>query len=560
MSGFCIPKYALDELRAKLKSGEITPARLAKLTSQERRSALGFLGEESARKANALFEGKLLLKNQQKGMINWAEKILGDKPTLKKDTISKVERMSEILEPAEVEAFLNDLVAQKLGFQVSPKEAATLMELQRDVVAKEAKLTPQTKDYSPEAVEYGTSVAIFKQFVEDAKLADQTPLMKRLVNDKAGLAKEVAGASKSATASLDLSMFGIQGFKTLVTNPKIAIDVMRTVSKNIPKSLQKEDASLVAKALVYSRVNFRNGLDAKAKLATGALKEEAFPSSLPSRIPGIGRGFEAADHAFQSWSLLTRAKMFDLYVNKAMKAGVDITDIKQLESIGSLANNMSGRATLGRWESVADNINVVLFSPRFWASNLNFLTAHMFSSKGTAFTRKVAAGNLAKAVAAVATVMYTAEALGFETEKDPNSTNFGKIKIGESWVDVSGKLGSVIVLASRMYSGEMKTMSGKTIDLTSGKWGGLTRWDALISFAEGKTSPPTKASIDFLKGRDFNGDKPTILSTLKNLMTPMAAREVPKILTGPDGGDLLLAMILISLNLLGFSITTPNDK
>jgi hypothetical protein len=62
----------------KLKSGEIDPAKLVEMTSQERRDFFSkFLGEENARQVNALFESKLLLKNQQQGIITWAKKVAG---------------------------------------------------------------------------------------------------------------------------------------------------------------------------------------------------------------------------------------------------------------------------------------------------------------------------------------------------------------------------------------------------------------------------------------------------------------------------------------------------
>ena len=90
MAGFCLPKFAADALKTKFKNGEISPEKLSDMTSAERRKVFEFLGEENAKQTNALFESKLLLKNQQLGMVNWAKQILKLKPETLRDTLSKV--------------------------------------------------------------------------------------------------------------------------------------------------------------------------------------------------------------------------------------------------------------------------------------------------------------------------------------------------------------------------------------------------------------------------------------------------------------------------------------
>jgi hypothetical protein len=59
-----------------LKNNEIDPAKLADMTSAERRDFFTkIVGEDDAKDVNALFESKLLLKNQQTGLLelvrNW---------------------------------------------------------------------------------------------------------------------------------------------------------------------------------------------------------------------------------------------------------------------------------------------------------------------------------------------------------------------------------------------------------------------------------------------------------------------------------------------------------
>lgn len=554
---FCLPKFAADALKGKFVSGELTPSKLSSMTSAERREAFSFLGTENAKSINTAFEQKLLLKNQETAMVNWAKEVLGDKHPALRDTLTKIEKNADLLTPDDLDMFLEDLVEKKLGVNVSPQEAATLVNLANDVQTKKAAIPENAPNGSPVVLEYGTSLALFKKYMEDLKLEAISPFVERMKNDKGGLVKDALGATKSMTATLDASYAGIQGAKLLLTNPKKAIGILKETLKGIPISLRGEDAVLPTKAYVYSRKNARDGLDARAKLATGIGREEVYPSSIPSRIPVIGRLFSASDHAFQNWALRARAEMFDMYVEKAQKAGLDITNAENLEGLGSLANVMSGRAGLGRWEAVGDTVNVALFSPRFAISNIHFLTSHLMDPKATPFVKREAAKNLTKTVGALAAVLATATALGFDTETDPTSTNFGKIKVGDSWVDISGKMGSFMVLASRLVTGDMKTMAGKNIDLDSGDFGALSRASALGNFVEGKLSPSFSVALDFLQGKDFDGNKPTLMSSLKRLTLPMSLDSTRDMFKNSEDADLLLLLILTGLNTAGFNTSTP---
>ena len=121
---WCLPKNLADTFLNKLRSGEITPEKLSDMTSKERRSFFAeFMGEENAKKSNALFESKLLLKDQQRGIVTWAKQAAGMKPQITRDILSRVNKMTEILTPETQDAFLEDLAAHKLGVAVTMEEA-----------------------------------------------------------------------------------------------------------------------------------------------------------------------------------------------------------------------------------------------------------------------------------------------------------------------------------------------------------------------------------------------------------------------------------------------------
>ena len=106
---YCLPKHLANDFISKLKSGEINPETLIDMTSKQRREFFSeFLGEENAMQTNALFESKLLLKDQIRGLITWAKQVTGMKPDIKRDIITRTQKMEEVLTPENEDAFYRD--------------------------------------------------------------------------------------------------------------------------------------------------------------------------------------------------------------------------------------------------------------------------------------------------------------------------------------------------------------------------------------------------------------------------------------------------------------------
>ena len=144
MAWCLIPKFA-DQFKQDLITGKIDPFRLNKMTSAERHKLFADkFGDINAKNLNAEFERTLLLKNQELGLINWAKKTLGEKPALLQDTISKIQRMGKLLSPSEANAFLEDLVAKRLGTHVTVEEAKIITEHSARVVETRAKINPES--------------------------------------------------------------------------------------------------------------------------------------------------------------------------------------------------------------------------------------------------------------------------------------------------------------------------------------------------------------------------------------------------------------------------------
>ncbi|MDB4893151.1 MAG: hypothetical protein JWL61_5006 [Gemmatimonadetes bacterium] len=549
MPGFCLLPKQVEEFKARIKTGELNPDDLMAMTSAERHAKFAsFLGESNAQPVNAMFESKLLLKHQQEGIIAWAQRVGGLKPEVQRDILARVNRMDRVLEPKELDAFLSDLAAQKLGFGVTMEEAGKISELAK--ATSEAKAAMET---GGDRLEYGAAKVSFSRYVSDLRNEVKHP------TSASDLLRNTAGLAKSLKASGDNSALFRQGWKTLFSHPEIWQKNARQSWVDIAQTLGGKEVLDAVDADVFSRPNALNGRYAKAKLALGNI-EEAFPTSLPEKVPILGRVYKAGEAAYTGFLRRTRADVFDKYMDIAEKSGVELSDPAELQSIGKLVNSLTGRGDLGKVEGAADVVNVTFFSLRNFKSNVDFLTAHQGQAGVTPFVRKQAALNLAKTVAGTAAILAIADAVApGSVEWNPQSSDFGKIKVKDTRFDVTAGMGSIAVLAARMVTGAKKNATNGKVTKLDGSVMGQNRWDMVVNFFENKLSPAASLVKDLMKGRDFDGNTPTITSEADNLGTPLP------IATTRDnvqhyGADELLVYIAAALDFVGIGAQTFTDK
>ena len=577
---FCLIKESADKFLAKLRSGEINPENMNSMSSEERRKFFeDFMDAESAKQTNILFEKTLLLKNSERGMIRWAEKLSGvtmkqREEIIKKIKANKEERLRRTFSPEEDEAFLNDIVDQRLGIGVSEEEAKTIFELSKkvqngselfdknkihdrlseisggltgkqketidnfieklDSLATGKKISTESinkiKKYlsgenpsdevkknigkliddivksRKDNIKYGSARVALDDYVGEIKLGIKEPWDLSMESAKRAVS-EVAGFAKSVLASIDNSFIGRQGIKTLYTGHPIIWG--KTLVKSLEilaKSIGGKEMLKGVRAEIYGRKNSMNGTYDLMKLAVGQA-EEAYPTSLPEKIPFLGRLFKASQEAFTGSAYYMRAELADQLIEKRLAQGVDLEDKVQAESLGNLINSMTGRGTAGLGK-LGKTTNTIFFSPKFFQSNLDTLTAHVFDKNVTVRDKKEAAMNLLKIVSSIGGILWLADTLKpGSVEWDPRSSDFGKIRIGDTRFDISGGIAGIVTLVSRIFG----TKSSTTGVITKpGDYNGRTPLDLLGSFAENKLSPFAGTILDVLKGEDFNGDPYTI--------------------------------------------------
>lgn len=260
---------------------------------------------------------------------------------------------------------------------------------------------------------------------------------------------------------------------------------------------------------IRSRDTFPLMEDSKLSLSTLGhdltSREEAFVSQWADKIPVVGKAIRASERGYAGFLNKLRADTFDSIVKLSNEAGVDFaTDPKALTDIASFVNNATGRGDLGKLNQAGPILNSIFFSPRLIASRVSLLRPDYYA-RLSPVVRKEALKSLVSLGALATTVLGLAKMGGADVEADPRSSDFGKIKTGNTRYDILGGFGQYITLGARLASNEKKTVKGD-IQTLGARFGSPTRLDAFLNFGINKEAPIPSYITDFLRGKDAVGE------------------------------------------------------
>jgi len=142
---FCIPKQLVERIKQSALNGEIDMQKLYDMTSEERRNFFTQrVGPETSKLINTELE-KAMVSKQKNALKSWAESVFTpeskNKPVYK-NILDKINNLDElgVLNPKTEKAFLEDLVSDKLGVNVSPEEVKIISEKAKRIQDVQSKL------------------------------------------------------------------------------------------------------------------------------------------------------------------------------------------------------------------------------------------------------------------------------------------------------------------------------------------------------------------------------------------------------------------------------------
>ena len=412
----------------------------------------------------------------------------------------------------------------------------------REALATKLKLPVLTDDLARQLSEQAQVIAKTPFGYEKVK---ETEKLLKLISDQIPMSKaERAGQwlniPRTIMSSFDLS-FGLR--QGIFTAPNFPKEWGSSFGKQFKMFASEKAYEKVMDATMQNplfKVAEDAGLaftDVGTKMT---LREERFMSPIAERFWFIGKGVRASARAYTGMANKLRMDVFARMYKDAEKLGLDMADPKLLGDIAEFVNNATGRGSkiLGMdITKSAPLLNAIFFSPRLMASRLTLITDPSYYIKADPFVRKQALKSLLTFAGAGMTVLGLAKLAGADVGTDPRSSDFAKIKIGDTRFDVFGGFQQYVRMAAQLITGEyVSSTTGKVTTLGEG-YKPLTRWDILWRQLESKEAPVMSFITDVLKQQDYKGDKINIPKAVIERFTPMIygdlrdlAKEDPELL------------------------------
>lgn len=537
MANFCLIKSEADKLKQAILKGDINPDKLSSLSSKETAEYLAkFLSPENAKQVNILYEKKLLLKNQDRAIFNLFKDITGlsEADKLKKVASIKADlarKNARLFNPQEgdkvLQSLIDDTLSRRYKVGISKEEADKIIEL-TNTIEKNKNFTN-----TAERVKYGRSKIALVDYVN------------QLSGKKASLGKNVLGLPRAVMATLDLSAPLNQGWGMLSR---------KEFYKNLGtmlKSAKNEKYFIDTQAEILTRDTYKGMKKAGLRISDLGDKlenrEEVFMTTLLDKIPGI----KGSQRAYTGFLNKLRADVYDNLYKQALNAGEDVSvGSKVLEDIAKSVNIFTGG--YGKTDPI---LNGALFSPRKIQSSLQILNPMTYIDPKTSKTVRMAnLRNILGSLGITGTMIGLANLLGgddVDIETDPTSSDYGKIKVGDARVDVSGGNAGYIILASRIKTGKKKSSTtGVKRDLN----GGFGQDDSFTlggKFIRNKLSPIASLFVDIATGKDALGNKVTPTQAVINRFKPMFINNLYELYAS----DTKYKPIIASLALLGANVS-----
>lgn len=203
---------------------------------------------------------------------------------------------------------------------------------------------------------------------------------------------------------------------------------------------------------------------------------------------------------------------------------------QNLVGLASLTNDLTGRGNLPNFlQSSAPLLNAIFYSPRLIASRLNLMSPTSYIRRPKA-ARKEHLKTMLSTSAMITTILAAASLHpDVEVGTDPRSSDFAKIRVGNTRYDIAGGFQQYIRIGAQLISGKyVSSSTGRVITLGEG-YNPITRWDILTRGAESKFSPLTSLIVTMFRGENFMGEKAEFSDEIGKRFVPMLISDLTEL-------------------------------
>jgi len=324
---------------------------------------------------------------------------------------------------------------------------------------------------------------------------------------------QLVNAPRQITASFDLSAPLRQGLFIGAGHPKEFVSAFGSMFKywGSQKALNELEENIVARPT--HELMRRAGLALTKAGSVVGQQEERFAGTLLKKVPGILH----SERAYTGFLNKMRADVFDSMVKDAVRAGIDLSDDKALKQIGGFINAASGRGNLPQGAlKHAETLNALFFSPRLLASRLQLMNPALYI-RSNPVVRKHAIRSLLSLGSLATTTLALAKMGGAEVETDMTSSDWAKIKSGNTRYDILGGFQQYLRLGARIAQAavEGEGVSEKVVGAAK----------PTLPFLRNKLAPLPSLVADLWKGTDFAGNEVQVPAAIMQRFTPLLLQD-----------------------------------
>ncbi len=196
---------------------------------------------------------------------------------------------------------------------------------------------------------------------------------------------------------------------------------------------------------------------------------------------------------------------------------------KEMSDMSKLLGDLSGRASLGKGATILPALSGLLFAPRLLLGRL-LSPRHLFSTNPR--IRAEAYKDLFTFVGGIGTILAAGKAMRiWDVETNPTSSDFLKIRIGNTRIDPWGGYIQYAIFTNRIIAG---IFGGRAKSSETGERYKLDPIQTGVSFLRGKTSPIASFALDLATRRNFLGEDVDLknLDQWANRIAPMSAMSI----------------------------------
>jgi len=359
---------------------------------------------------------------------------------------------------------------------------------------------------------------------------------------------DAANLPRALLASWDFSAPGRQGILILFTDPKA---FGKGVWAGYRAFVNKEYANfkeIQVKTHDMYNLAKKSGLE-ETEIGGGIKSEEPFTSTLAEEVPMVLRSERA-------YVVALNTMRFEAFYSIAEDWAGTNKRTKDYEQLAQVLNHLTGRGDLKALEKLTPILNMFFFSPKLQMARIQTFTD---LTKVDSPARKVLAGTLLRAFSTGSLLLMLIKLLSMRNKKvsvelNPLSSDFAKIKIGNTRIDYWGGY-------SQIMRAVVQTASGYIKSTQTGEFFSDERLDIFSRFLQTKLSPAAGLALDVYRGEDFKGDivsRENMGEQFYSRFTPLFIQDVIDA-ARYQGMDGLVSTSLLALHGVG-AMTYPQSE